>query len=139
MDNQAIAKTQTEYVKLNKGDLLTKIKENRNTHQREYEQAHAKWHDQQIEKCSQWLKKCEEHLDLVKAGKEKASIFSFPDMVSHALEEPQTHVKSYDKIIMMLEMAMDDIYFLSHKDFSRYGLDDWEWKDRFSETISNYK
>lgn len=56
-----------------------------------------------------------------------------------SLPEPSDHSADYQVAIRMLDMCVDVELDISIHDFERYVMDDWGWKGKFSETVSNYK
>lgn len=130
----AIAKTQSEYVKVERTKLLETIRKNAETHQEEWKTAHDKWHEEQIEKQIEYQKAMAGCIDKAQSDGE----ITWPNYHEFMLEEPQSHKKQYDRVICRLDMSVDEHIFLSHKDFDRYVMDDWEWKAGFTRSVSNY-
>lgn len=54
------------------------------------------------------------------------------------LEEPRDHTKDYKRVIAMLEMSISEEIKISEVEFAQYVLDDWGWKEQFSNVTSNY-
>lgn len=103
--------------------LLAKVKANREQHKKEYEEAILGFRKQVIEKLT-------ENLTLAQAGE--------PIELFLRLTEPRSYLDSYDQIITMLEMTTDKIIELTNNDFASYVMDNWEWKQSFTSTMSLY-
>lgn len=56
-----------------------------------------------------------------------------------SMPEPEDHSKDYETAIRMLSMCVDEELEIEMDDFGRYVMDDWGWKTRWSETVSNYR
>lgn len=54
------------------------------------------------------------------------------------LPEPEDHTTGYDRIIRMVEMDERDSIELGEREFAQYVMDDWEWKQQWVDTVSNY-
>ncbi len=50
---------------------------------------------------------------------------------------PRSYEREYDRALAMLELSLTDPVELSEDDFSRFILDEWEWKDDFLETLAS--
>ena len=110
-------------VRVDKGNLLSKIKENRAKHSEAYEQAVAGYREELVEKLKEMLKDA-------KAGK---------DVPGHVgLQAPQHNLKDYDRAIAMLEASLDSELELDQTEFSNYYMDEWHWKDHFTAMNSTY-
>ena len=59
-------------------------------------------------------------------------------MELHTLQEPESHIKDYDRVIKMIQMCTKDELIVTEQEFQKYVMDDWEWKERFTTTNSAY-
>lgn len=109
--------------------LLKKVTENREAHQKAHREA-SQGHRRQL------LDALETGAEALKGGRidgeQKAAIIE----LLHG--EPADHTKDYDRVIAMLEMSTEDEVTLDARDFGRYALDDWEWKEAFLASTRNY-
>jgi hypothetical protein len=110
-------------ITVNKAELLTKLRENRENHRTVFDAALEGW---RVEA----LARLEEKTAALKAGR-------LPD-IKISLAMPQDHTKDYDRIIAMVEMHTRDYFTLSEYDFQSYVMDDWDWKRQFVRTSSSY-
>lgn len=110
-------------VKVNKNALLNTVKDNRGRHEAEYKQAMVGYRQEVIEGLQKALDEAQS------GGELKTSLW---------LSEPISEVKSYEKVIAMLEMSTDEEVTLSQSEFSQYVLDDWTWKELASTTNARY-
>jgi hypothetical protein len=46
--------------------------------------------------------------------------------------------KDYDRVLKMLDMTTDEVVVLSEDDFAQYVMDEWQWKEQFSQINSTY-
>ena len=129
-----LAHAQEKYTNVNVKNLLEKLKNNRESHHQEWEEAHGKWRELQTAKLKEFAASVQEAIEVA----EKGGKIEFPPQHDFMLDEPINHTKSYDKVIARMEMTVDETLYISHTDFDRYVLDDWSWKREFAATASLY-
>ena len=103
-------------VKINKAELLTVVKANREQHRKIFDEAITGYRE-----CA--IKELDAMLAEAKTGKRIRR--------SVSLVEPVDQTREYDKAIRMLEMSVEDVIELEDHEFSNYVLDDWGWKKSF--------
>ena len=54
------------------------------------------------------------------------------------LTQPEDMTKEYDVAIKMFEMTCDEEVELSTSEFRSFVMDDWDWKDSFTTSNSQY-
>lgn len=101
-------------VRVNKGELVNSLTENRKKHKSDFEAASKGYREYMIAELS----KVEERL---KAGETVELRFDFD-------KPPQDHTKEYDVALKMMEMSTDSIIELGEGEFRQLVLDDWDWK-----------
>jgi len=110
-------------VTVKQNELLEILRENRETHKTDYEDAYAGY----LETCAETLA---EMLKGFKAGNlEIVQWTEFP---------PQSQVKDYDRVIRMLELSVDSEIELAADEFANFVQDDWHWKENWVLSNSNY-
>ena len=103
--------------------LLEILRENRETHKTDYEDAYKGY----LETCGETLMKLLEEFN---AGeRETVQWTEYP---------PQSQVKDYDRVIRMLELSVDSEIELQADEFANFVQDDWHWKDNWLISNSNY-
>ena len=55
------------------------------------------------------------------------------------LPEPEDHTADYDRIIKMAEMSVRDTIELSDNEFAQYVMDQWHWKQGFTDSTAVYR
>lgn len=110
-------------VKVNKAELLTKLRENRAGHRAIFEEALDGYHKKVI-------KLLQKHIDRARKNKREQVYVSIPF--------PQDHTDDYDTIIAMIEMSIEDTVELDQREFANYVLDEWSWKQEFLTSNSMY-
>lgn len=110
-------------VKVRRLELLQRLQENRETHIAEYEEASKGYHEEAIKRVSKVL-------DSLKAGLETDLSFSLP--------KPKSYEKEYDRVIEMVKMSVESELELSSQEFAQFVMDDWGWKQSFTNTNSLY-
>ena len=95
-------------IRLQKVDLLSKLKEHKQNHIEEYEKAVKAYKLEAMEQLNSLIEKAEK-------GERKLSL---------KLVEPLDHSKDYDNIIEMFKWEVEDIVELSQSEFRQYVLDD---------------
>lgn len=110
-------------VKVKKEELLKALQENREAHRGIFEEAQKNYRERLIEELDR-------RLEDARNGKSIDLYFNFP--------EPEDHTKDYDRVIKMLEMSIEDELELSQVDFTRYVMDDWEWRRAWLQNTVSY-
>lgn len=110
-------------IKVNKSELLSKLRDNRKAHRAIFEEACEGYRKQVVAELTAML-------DEAKSGKRIRR--------SVNLIEPIDQTKDYDRAIMMLEMSTDTIIEITQQEFAQYVMDDWSWKNQFTATNFTY-
>jgi len=108
-----------------KGQLLEKLKKNRDEHVVKFEAAQTAYRVAVTAACKKLLDLNEKHNDIDHSK------------VLAKLQRPENHVKHYDRVIQMLELTSDAEIELSQEVFTQIVLDDWDWKSRLDAIISS--
>jgi hypothetical protein len=110
-------------IKVNKRDLLGKLKENRQNHEADYRTALEGYRETAIETLEEFLSK-------VRGGQTVEPYLG--------LQVPESHLEDYDRAIQMLEWHTEDEIEMTMEQFAQYVQDDWDWKQRWSTSNSGY-
>lgn len=110
-------------VRVNKDELLKRIKKNRADHRQIYEEAMDGWKKAVIDELEKM------HADALKGKDFRLAV---------RLERPEDHTDEYDTIIELLEMSLDDELELPYNEFANYALDKWGWQGRFLSMSASY-
>jgi hypothetical protein len=110
-------------VKLDKDKLLELVKKNRAGHFTAFEKAFAGYRQECIEVLE---------LNLRGLRENKGHIVRFME------NPPEDHTSDYDRLILMLEMSVDQIVELDARTFAQYAQDDWDWKEQWGISNSKY-
>ena len=113
---------QTKY-KVDKAELIEKIKANRNSH------AKIVFKAQEV-----YRKRAIEELDARLAAAKKGKPFNLHIM----LPPPSSHLADYDRVLGLLGMSVESEVQITETEYSQYVLDDWGWSSEFTMTNSNY-
>jgi len=116
-------RNETFTINVDKVKLLTKLKENRNTHYANFEKALELYRKKVIEVL-------DEALEAAKTGIEYRTYFN--------LVKPENMVEEYDEVIGMLEMSQDMSLELTQEQYKNYVLDKWDWTSRFASNTLSY-
>jgi hypothetical protein len=118
--------------RINKAELLEKMKANREEHEREYLEAAAKYRYAVVDELRKRANKIARAADESDPGK-------IDDVdPSVYLPVPQRYTEQYDKAISMLEWHDVDTVELEQKEFERWVLNEWEWKAAFAANTQSY-
>lgn len=134
MEANALAKVQENYTHCDRDELKKKLEENREQHIKDYEKAITGWRVEFAKVILEHAEACKALADKVASISPENIDFEYPALP----QKPENHTKDYDRIIARLGMEQETRVYLSHADFNRYVLDEWRWKDAFTETLSNY-
>ena len=100
-------------VKVNKEDLISILKTNRDQHGKDYNDAVGGY----LMTVEAELKKT---LRKVRKGEEF-------DLYFRDLSKPDSHVKEYNDVIDMLSVSKDDDVNISMEDYLKYYKNEWNW------------
>lgn len=112
-----------EKVRVKRLELLDILRKNRKAHLETFQKALAGYREVAIEELDRMIEEA-------KAGKR----------IRRQLEliEPTNHTKDYDRVISMLEMCIDNTIELAEDEVGMYVMDDWRWKEQFTQTSAHY-
>lgn len=113
-------------IKVEKRQLLAKLKENRLKHVETYEEAIERYKDAVQSRLITLLRKAE------------AGVLLTPEELWVKIDRPMNKEQDYDLAISMLEWETSDTVELEAHDFRRYVNDDWEWKDAWRSNTMSY-
>lgn len=112
-------------VRVNKTDLLDKLNENREEHERTFQTAVAAFQREAYTALR------DRAAELERGGFPKAPLhFDLP--------VPRSFTTKYDSAIAMLNMSADDVVELTQAEFEQYALDNWDWRDSFAASTTRY-
>ncbi len=114
-------------VKMNKGELLAIVRENKEKHIKEFNEAVEDYK-------TAALKVAEDNLALAQSGDvdKIAKIKGMP-------QKPTSFEDSYTRAIRMLELSVDEFIEVEEHIFNQLVLDEWTWKQNFVASSALYK
>lgn len=110
-------------VTVKRDELLQKLHKNKEGHRTLFEEAQRGFRERVVQELDR-------RMEDARRGRKVDLYINLP--------EPEDHTKDYDRVISMVEMSVSDEVELTANDFSRYVMDDWEWKERAMTTNSMY-
>lgn len=110
-------------ITVSKDRLLKTLTENREAHIDLFHRAQEAFREK-------FITALDERLAQARAGKEVSTYFKLP--------EPVNYTDVFDRAIAMVEWAEGATIELSERDFQRFVLNDWEWKQMFAENTGSY-
>lgn len=118
---ELMRRTGNRTIRVNKAELIEKIKENKAAHEKAYAKAVVAYKKEALAQLADLTKK-------VRAGEMSVSL---------KLTTPVDNRENYDKIIEMFEWDVDDIVELEQKEFNEYIQDETEFARvaKFSNTM----
>ena len=125
---------QMREVKVNRDELVEKVRANRIKHIEEYEEAVDGYKEAALEAIDKAMARLKCGIQDLEAGEVLAL-----HAVTFNLQVPQNHSRDYDQVIAMLEMSVDDQLTIRADEFACYVMDDWDWKSDFLATNSVYR
>lgn len=139
-------------VTVNRKNLLEKLRENRDKHQREYRESlegyRALAQERLVRLREKALRDVEENFDLIATKLEKfdpededrrlGDMVTLLQSMSFSLKVPQDHTRSYDVAIEMAEWEVNETVELMQSQFQCFVLDDWEWQQEFKQLNKTY-
>ena len=124
MDHQAIADTQDLYTRINKKDLLEEIQANSLKHSKEFSDAFQGWRVAIAKAAAEYIEDFGTRLTNFEEKEEPTFSVIYPNQLP---TPPTNHTSDYQRIIRRFEMSLDETIFLSHDDFDKFVLDQWDW------------
>ena len=112
-------------VKIKTKKLLEVLKENRNQHSLDFEDAYTAYVEQATKELEAAYTEAK-NTNVIARNPIKAV-------------EPHSYEDGYNTVIRMLEMSDDPVVELTQQEFSQYVEDKWAWKEAFTLTSSLYK
>jgi hypothetical protein len=110
-------------VTVSKDELTKRVTANRASHRDLYERAFAGFKRQMRQKL-------EESLEMLERGE-------VPPL-QLGLVVPEDHTADYDQVLEMLAMSVDDEIKVDYQSFRSYVMDEWGWKQSFTNSTSAY-
>lgn len=113
-------------VNVSRIDLIAALKEGREKHAAEYEQAKVDCQEAAVKFLTEAL--------------QRASVGDLGDIVFR-LQKPERHVDDYDEVIAMMSHSVDETISLDSQSFRAYFMGEWDWKRGFdlaSASLSGY-
>jgi hypothetical protein len=133
-DAKALAEVQEGHVHCERDELKKKITANRDQHVKDYEKAIIGWRTEFAKVMTAHAAECVTLANKVVDAPADKIEYKYADLP----EKPENHVKDYDRIIARLSMEQETKIYLKHSDFNKYVLDEWRWKEAFTNSLSNY-
>jgi hypothetical protein len=114
-------------VKINKAELLNIVRDNKEKHIKEFNEA-----VEDYKKAA--LKVSEDNLALAQSGDvdKIAKIKGMP-------QKPTSFEDAYARAIRMLELSVEDVIEIEEHVFNQLVLDEWTWKQQFVASGALYK
>jgi hypothetical protein len=110
-------------VKVKRQELLTKVRANRDAHRDLFLKAQEGYRKLIIEELDRMLAEA-------KAGRRISRSINLAEHVDHTSD--------YDRVIMMLEMSVDDTIVLDANEFDQYVRDRWAWSQHATTMYESY-
>lgn len=119
-------------LKFDRKVLLKAVRDNRDKHQTDYDEAVEGYKEAVVEALQKKIAFFQKALADYKNGGE------LHPGASLGLTPPRHYMKDYNRVVKMLEMSHEDDIELSHEEFSQYVMDDWKWKENFTQSTALY-
>lgn len=122
-------------VKVNKAELLTKVKINKEKHIEEFNKSIEVWKLRATEGVEATLNSLDSKHFSAKTEHTEFPTFDF----DFKYDRPICHLKDYDRAISMLEMSQEVEVSIGAKDFDQLVNDEWGWKGEFTASNTKYR
>jgi hypothetical protein len=122
-----------QQVKVKRQELLERVRANRWKHIAEYKEACKDYKVDALKAVDMAVSKLRKKVE----GLEDGELLKLAG-VSFNLPYPQSHERSYNRAIQMLEMGVEDIVELSASQFAQLVQDDWDWQREFQVSRMSY-
>lgn len=137
-------------ISVEKPKLLGIIKDNKETHVKEYNEAMKGYRvgvvaglEQLSENVNEFAKEVKDALEEARNGGELKVKFQLDSWSQfNELTKPETHEPDYSTVIGMIELDTSDEVELGRHEYKNYVQDEWDWSESFTHQItgslSNY-
>lgn len=113
----------TMVIKVDKGELLKRLEENRDKHRAVFEAA---------------LNGYKEHATAVLKDHLADLAHGRTPEIRISVTRPEDHTRDYDRVIGMLKMHQGITFELDETTYAQYVDDDWQWKRQWLQTSTRY-
>ena len=113
-----------QQVTLNTIEVVAKVRDNRERHQRVYKAA--------------WDGYVKDTRRKLLAESRKLLSKDAPRAVRIIVNAPADHTKDYDRVLAMLQMHTEPTITMDERTFAQFVLDDWDWKDEWVAAANTY-
>ena len=120
-------------VKLRRLELLDKVKANREIHKKNYEDAMVVYKEAAVAVLEEAIASAQKQITDFNSGE-----IDQIEGLSTYLPRPIHHLDTYDRVISMLEMSVDEFLLLPEDQFSKYRMDKWDWSADFNKITGAY-
>ena len=110
-------------VTVNRDEFLLRVRKNRDSHRGVFEEALSGYRNR-------LLAEFERRVRDLQRGRHVNQYIGLP--------EPEDHTDDYDRILAMAEMSIEDSLELTEDEFGMYVMDQWRWKQSFSDSTDRY-
>lgn len=151
MANEAKRDMQKRNVEVSRKDLISALKENREQHIKNYEEAMLGYKNSLLQKLEEGYKKACKDLD-VRYEKVKRNVqdmqdediakqrdyVTLVDAVTVEMRVPRCYSEEYDAAISIAEWDVRENLELTYAEFNCFVRDQWDWKSDFENVTKMY-
>jgi len=106
-----------------KAFILQRLKENRKTHKKIFNEAVVKYREEAVAAL-------EERLEVARGDGEFDLHFNLP--------QPNHHLDEYDRMILMVEHCTEEVLELNEEEYGCLIMDNWQWQRSFMTSNKGY-
>lgn len=110
-------------IKIQKDRLRAIVQRNRDQHREQFERAFEGYRAE----CMSVL---ERNLQALKRGERVRVLI--------AEVAPEDHTEDYERVLLMLELSVEEVISLDERSFAQYVQDDWTWRHSWAVSNSKY-
>lgn len=115
-------------VNVSRKDLLAKLKENREIHKKDYQEALVGYKIKLVADLKHALDQAE-----------RMPVERMQTLRAVPFDCPRSYEAEYNEIIDMMEVSVDDVINLDSSDFKSYFKNEWSWSNGFTMSANLYK
>lgn len=112
-----------QQVKISKEKLRAIVEKNREQHRGQFERAFEGYR-------ADCIHALERNLEALKRGERVRVLIGET--------APEDHTADYDRLLLMLDLSVDDVIALDVQSFAQYVQDDWCWKRAWATSNAKY-
>jgi len=117
---------------INTEELLAKVKENREKHIKDYDEACEEYRQAIVFEASEIVEDIKSQMAAMTEAKKPTRL----NVQTSTLPVPKSYSKAYDRVISILTMEVHEEVCLTSEEHALFVMDEWDWQEEFQTSKS---